>query len=269
MGMMRRVAVRYAAVSLLALFPCCTTSHDVNRGFERTDGDGNDGGDGDSVPDASVVAVGELCARFARTQCEGEQHCCDEPTRSRERCQTAMEQSCAQGVYLDQIEMSPKSDFDADTADRVFSELEKRTAECDPSITRWALSEEGLRSAFRGTLKAGEACNSTGGVLGDRGLIAAALAACRHADGLACLPQSLLGTWSCAPKQADGQSCVTDDNCQPASVCNNFGQAALGSCVARLPLGAACTNSSECESVYCDDNQCATADAQTVYCAAQ
>jgi hypothetical protein len=254
----------------LTLFTCCTQSHDVRIPRDRDAGDAASVVEDASDPpeDATDTPGDGLCARFAAIQCAAEQRCCSAPTRSVERCESDLTQSCAQTAYLDQIATSAQSGFDASTAERVFSEFEQRTTSCDPSIAGWILGDEGLRGAFGGTLALDQSCSPAGGVTGERGVVAAALSACRHADGLACLPRSLIGEWNCAPKQAAGESCITDDNCESNAACNNFSQPALGSCVARLPLGAACTDSNECESLYCDAQSCTTADVQAVYCPA-
>ncbi|HKU40204.1 MAG TPA: hypothetical protein VJR89_18720, partial [Polyangiales bacterium] len=68
---------------------------------------------------------------------------------------------------------------------------------------------------------------------------------------------------------ATGQPCLTDDNCRPSDACDNFGQARLGKCVARLPLEAACEVAAQCQSAFCDDAVCSQPDADDVYCAAQ
>jgi hypothetical protein len=269
MHMMRRVALSSLVAGLLALISGCVKSHDV--GGISADLDAGD--DGMSVvPDASEPVSNTpgpgLCTRFAAIQCAGEQRCCDAPTRTVERCESDLAQNCEQTAYLDQIAVSPLSGFDASAAELAFTELEQRTSRCDPSIAGFVLSDQGLRGAFLGTLAQGESCDPVGGVTGNRGVVAASLSACKHAQGLACLPASLIGGWSCAPKQAVGQSCLTDDNCESSAACNNFSEPALGSCVAHLPLGAACTYASECESLYCDGQSCVAADVQAVYCPA-
>lgn len=257
--MTRQLALSRLVVGLLTLLSGCTKSHDVRIGVE-TDAS-------DPMGDASNTH-GVLCTRLAEIQCAGEERCCSAPTRTVSRCVSDLIQSCEQDAYLDQIALSPLSGFDASAAELAFTEFEERTMRCDPSIAAWGLSDQGLRGAFRGTLGLNSGCSPVGGVTGDRGVVAASLSACLHAEGLACLPQSLLGAWTCAPKQALGKSCLTDDNCETSAACNNFSQAALGSCVARLPLEAACAYSNECESLYCDGQSCAVADVQVVYCPA-
>jgi hypothetical protein len=188
--------------------------------------------------------------------------------RSLERCQTDLTQSCQQTAYLDPIAMSRNTGYDASAAERAFDALEQLTLDCDLSIARWALSDDGLRGIFQGSLDRDATCTPVGGASADRGIVAAAISSCRQADELACLPKGLLGEWTCVPRQAVGQSCLTDDNCQGDSICNNAGEPALGSCTARLPLGAACTVANQCVSLACGAEKCVEPDVQSVYCPA-
>jgi hypothetical protein len=265
LGIMRRAALFRLFAGFVTLFTCCARSHEVGIGGARDAGGGVSVMGDASGPQMDPTEYG-LCARFAAIQCAAEERCCSAPTRSADRCVSDQTQNCAQTVYLDQIAMSPVSGFDANAVEAVFTELEQRTERCDLSVATWALSDEGLRGLFRGTLMLDQSCSPVGGVSGERGVVAAALSSCRHADGLACLPRSLIGAWNCAPKQPAGQTCITDDNCERTAACNNFSQPGLGNCVTRMPLGAACTVGSQCESFYCDGKSCATADVQAVYC---
>jgi hypothetical protein len=260
---------RVNALSHLAIFAVtfsigCTKSHDVGnlRGQDAGESTPSDAG-------APEIVSDDLCARLSEIQCSSEQHCCDAPMRSMARCQSDLASSCKQTLYLDQIAAGSKTGFDEGAVDRAFGALEQLTNNCDPAITHWALSDDGLRGLFPGTLARDQNCSAVGGATADRGIVAAALSSCRRADGLACLPKSLLGDWTCAPKQPNGGSCLTDDNCEGDAICNNAGQPALGSCTPRLPLGAACTDANQCTSLACSDQQCAEPDVQTVYCPAQ
>lgn len=247
-GMTRRVVL---TVTLPALFAACTVSHEV---VERDAGE------------ESAAPSGGWCSRIAAIQCDGEQRCCEAELRSREHCERELADACEEGVYLDQIAMRPESGFDAVVAERTLAELARRVARCDPSAAAWAASAQGLRRMFRGTRGKDERCNPTGGFSTDPALVAAALTTCRSADDLACLPQDgLVGEWRCTPKRAIGQSCLTDDNCRDGDACSNFGQAQLGTCVARLPLGAACEQAAHCASLQCVES-CSEPDVQTVYC---
>lgn len=247
----------------LVLSISCSKSHDVTKQEIEDAGDSE-------TPDARAPEVPDdgLCAELAAIQCSAEQRCCPSPMRSLERCSADLTQSCQQTAYLDPIAMSQNSNFDASAAERAFDALEQLTLECDLSIARWALSEDGLRGIFKGSLERDETCTPVGGASADRGIVAAAISSCRQADDLACLPKGLLGEWTCVPRQAVGQSCLTDDNCQGDSICNNAGQPALGSCTARLPLGAACTAANQCVSLACDGEKCVEPDVQSVYCPA-
>jgi hypothetical protein len=258
----RRPLAPQLTVIFLAVAGGCTQSHDVTR---AVDPDAGEHLDADRGPQ-DAPADNALCARFAALQCDAEQRCCSSKARSLERCESELVQSCTQSLYFDQIASDPKTALDPEAADRVLRELGERTVDCDPGVLQWLSSDRGLRGIFKGTLRAGESCYPPGGASGNAGVVAAALSSCRQADGLACLPKSLLGDWTCAPKQSTGQSCVTDDNCADNGACNNFSQPALGTCVERLPLGAACTQAAECESLDCEAEVCSEPSVDFVYC---
>lgn len=255
-GKMFAMQVRLQLVWIgVGLLVGCAKSHDVSHSIDR------DGGD----PDVPSIQVGPLCTRLAEIDCEAEQQCCGKVSRSRQSCQNELAQSCAQSLFLDQLAEDGSTAFNAEAAERAFGELEERASRCDVSVLRWLPSAEGLRALFDGTRGAGESCKPVGGVTGSTESVAAALSACSHAEGLACLPQGLLGEWTCAAKQPTGEPCITDDNCADGGACDNFEQPALGVCVERLPLGAACEFDGECESLVCDD-VCREPDVDTVYC---
>ena len=257
--MMRSSVVRCLMMSLLALVSGCTEAHDVL-------GEPRDAADAGAEPAAES---GVLCQRVAAVQCEGEQRCCSTPPRSRERCESELAQACAQSLYLDRIAERAETGFDASAAERIFSEFAQRTARCDPSVLRWVSSAQGLRGIFRGTRGAGESCDPAGGLTSDPAELAVALTTCRVDDGLACVASGLLGGWTCAAKQATGGACLTDDNCQPADVCDNYSQPMAGNCVERLPLEAECELAAECDSLQCSDGWCSEALPEAVYCTAQ
>ncbi|MET0386333.1 MAG: hypothetical protein ABW321_10265 [Polyangiales bacterium] len=235
----------------------CGTSHDAVSGNTQPDGDA-------ALP---VMSTG-LCARWATIMCEGEALCCADGARAADVCVTELTGACAEEAFLDQVTQNATSGFDPAAAERAFGELEERVARCDPTIERWNWSPAGLRGALQGTLGAGESCKPSDVLSADRSMQASALVACRSVDGLACLPASLLGDWTCETKQPAAGSCLTDENCADDSYCTNLGQASLGECTPRLPLMAACVDSVVCESGYCDGERCSELDPQTVYCPA-
>jgi hypothetical protein len=247
----------------LGLLVGCAKSHDVSHLDRDADERPNEDGDAPLAPDNG------LCARLAEIDCDAEQRCCSKVTRTSRSCQNELRQNCAQTLYLDDIAAEAQSAFDSAAAESAFLELADRASRCDVSVLRWLPSEKGLRSIFRGALQTGQGCNPAGGVTGSPGGVAAALSSCVHADDLACLPQGLLGEWTCAPKQATGQPCITEDNCADNGACNNFDQPSLGVCVERLPLGAACAFGAECESLYCKSEECREPDMDGVYCLKQ
>lgn len=253
-------------VMCLALIAGCSKSHDTDQGSDNRDKARDAGQREPADAGGAVVDEDGLCARLAAIQCDGEQKCCSKQTRSRARCLTELTRSCADSLYLDQIAAAPQSGFDEAAANGAFEALALRVSDCDQGVLQWIASDEGLRTMFRGTRAAGASCSPVGGASGDPGTVAAAIASCRGADGLACLPASLIGAWTCAPRQASGRSCLTDDNCADHGACNNFSQPALGMCVARRQLGAACANAGECESLECRGGKCVEPTPDSVYC---
>ncbi|HEX4352851.1 MAG TPA: Dickkopf N-terminal cysteine-rich domain-containing protein, partial [Polyangiales bacterium] len=109
-------------------------------------------------------------------------------------------------------------------------------------------------------------CKPTGMVT-DPVVAGAALASCTGITTTACLPKSLLGAWTCAPHNAAGGTCITDNNCNDGLYCNNP-QSTIGKCAARLAVGAACSAPNSCASLFCKSDHCVAADQQAAYCLA-
>jgi hypothetical protein len=212
----------------------------------------------------NMVHPGALCARFATIQCAGEAHCCNTRTRTTQACQVDLTMSCSQ-QYLDQIAQNPVTGFDAAATASAFTQLEQRASQCDINILAWAGSPEGMRTILKGTLAAGASCKPSGDPT-DPPTAGAALASCTNGATIACLPKSLLGDWTCAPKNSAGGSCVTDNNCNSGFFCNNPNKAPLGKCAQLYPLGSTCVDGSQCASLVCKASQCVAADQQVVYC---
>jgi Dickkopf N-terminal cysteine-rich region len=250
------------ASALLAL-SACGTSHAVDELPDATMTPA-------SLPEASSPALEKpqplLCERWAALQCQGEARCCSDPSRDQDACVQALQASCEQQLQLDEIAKNPISGYDADDADRKFDALQQLIATCDVSVARWTLSPSGLRGMLHGTLAQGQSCKPADVVTADRATLAAAVVACSDAEHVACLPASLLGEWTCASKQDDGASCLTDENCGSASHCDNPEQNPLGTCAPALPLMAACTSASQCASSACVEQRCVELDVQSAYC---
>jgi hypothetical protein len=223
--------------------------------------------DAGTEPNRNQVQASGLCTRIAAIQCAGEAHCCSAPKRSVTECQSTQRGSCNDQLYLDTLAANPITGFDSASTAVILEELENRSSQCDPSIAAWGLSSQGLRGILKGTLPANASCKPSGVNLMDKPSQAAALASCQDSDHYACLPKSLLGDWTCAPKSAAGGNCVTDDNCQMDMYCNNPNKAPLGRCAQRLQLGAACgASTTECSSLFCQGGQCVMAGVDVAYC---
>jgi hypothetical protein len=240
----------------------CLDSHAVSKIV--------DAGAGALSSDAPLsTQTTSLCARWAAIQCDGEQRCCDTPSRSLDDCERALHDACEQTLFLDQVAMNPIAGYDAAEADHAFADFAQRAADCDPSVASWMASPTGLRGILRGTLDEGKSCKPVDALNADGATLAAALVGCQNPDRDACLPASLLGDWTCAPKQAAGGSCVTAENCASGNYCDSPSSAALGTCVAALPLMASCESADQCAAGGCVAQKCVEANAQTAYCATQ
>ena len=248
---------------MLALAPLlgCVGAHDVQSVDASAATD-------TSQPEASSPALEKLalCQRWATLRCNGEAHCCSDPGRDQSACMDALQGSCEQQLHLDEVASNPVSGYDADDAEHKFDELEQLIASCDPSVASWELSPSGLRGVFSGTLAQGQSCKPGDVLTADRATLAAAVVACSDAEHTACLPASVLGDWTCASKQAQGGGCLTDENCASGEYCDNPDQSPLGTCAAALPLMAACTGASQCESSACVGGMCVELTADSAYC---
>lgn len=218
-----------------------------------------------SDPNRNQVQPGALCARLAVIQCAAEAHCCLAPGRSVEACESEIRSTCTDELFLDVIAMDPITGFDAEAAAAAYTELERRSSECDLDIGQWGLGA--LRGILKGTLAANRSCKPPGAAsVTDKRAQARALASCANITEYACLPMSLLGDWTCAPKNDSGGNCVTEDNCRTGLYCRNPNMQPLGRCAPRLELGATCTSGTDCSSLYCKGSKCVAAEQQVVFC---
>jgi hypothetical protein len=221
--------------------------------------------DAGSDPKRNMVQPGALCTRAATIQCAGEAHCCLTPTRTVDACRADLAMRCTQELYLDQIAMNPITGFDASATSTGFTLLEEKASQCDVGIVAWAASDTGLRGMLKGTLSAGASCKPAQNIT-DPPTAGAALASCKEIATTACLPQSILGDWTCAPKNAVGGACVTDGNCAAGTFCHNPNRAPLGKCAALGALGESCSDGGECASRFCKAGLCVSPDQQLAYC---
>jgi len=207
-----------------------------------------------------------LCAQLASLQCGAEQGCCTSPGRDLETCQKAVSEQCAQSLYLDDIARNDSAGFDMEQASTVFLQFAQRLDACDLDVVHWNTGPEGLRSIFRGTIEAGQSCKPAQVLTSDRATQAAALVSCRNPETTACLPQTLLGEWTCTLKGPAGASCLTDDNCQEDAYCSNPEQSPLGECQLRAPDGTGCSAAAQCAALFCVSGECESPDVELAYC---
>lgn len=220
--------------------------------------------DAGSDPNRNKLQAGALCARLATINCAAELHCCINPGRSVESCRATLMTSCGE-THLDVISQNPITGFDRDLTERAFGQLEQKAAACDPTVATWAESVDGLRGIFKGTKAPNTSCKPAQNFM-DPVVAGAALTSCTGAATTACLPRSLLGDWTCAPKNPGGATCVTDMNCQSGLFCSNASMTALGRCAQRAAVGANCMDATQCASLYCRSGKCVAATVQNAYC---
>jgi hypothetical protein len=222
--------------------------------------------DAGSDPNRNHVTPGMLCSRLAIIDCAGETHCCNHPGRTLDACRTDVMASCAKG-HIDEIAMNPITAFDATAATAAFTTLEQKASQCDTTVAAWGGSMDGLRGILKGTVAANSSCKPTTNLM-DEATAFAAMASCANSNTTACLPKSALGSWTCAPKNAAGGACASDNNCKDGIYCNVKTNQLLGTCAARQAVGTSCSTPSQCESLYCKGGRCVAADQQVAYCLA-
>jgi len=218
-----------------------------------------------SDPNRNKVSAVDLCTRLAAINCAAEAYCCPTPTRSVETCQVDLTATCKNELFLDQIAANPITGFDAEAAERAYTELERKASSCDPSVTAWGSSHEGLRGILKGTLAPASDCTPLQ-ALADPVSAAAALVACAQPQSYACGFTSLFDVWKCSPKVGAGGTCNTDNNCLDGLFCALEGAATTGLCSEQKPVGAACSGGTQCASWFCKAGKCVAADQSAAYC---
>jgi hypothetical protein len=218
--------------------------------------------DAGTDPARNQVTGGHVCARLAQIQCAGEAFCCPNPGRDRAACETAQINYCTTKIYLDAITQNRITGFDATAAASALEGFEQRASECDPMISSFAASLDGLLGIMKGTVAAKGDCTP---LALDEATAAAYLAACEDIATTACLPTAL--TWKCSPRGGAGASCFTDVNCTDGLYCPNP-NATIGTakCTTRKASGETCTAPNECATLYCKGGKCVDASAEAAYC---
>lgn len=221
---------------------------------------GSTSGGGDSP------APGQLCARFAAIQCQGEQSCCSTPGRTMADCLTTQQTACSNSFALDDVAMSPLTGFDMTKSNAAFAQFDSLATKCDTSIGSFGISLNGFRGIVAGTVAPGGTCNP--GTTGSR-LAAAeiALVSCQDPANNACLPEPTGMDWKCAPRADTAGTCFTTANCKDGLYCDNPQLVpAGGTCKATQASGADCTSNDACTSFACVNGKCADATKDAAYC---
>jgi hypothetical protein len=221
--------------------------------------------DAGSDPNRNHVVAGQLCSRLAVIQCAAEQHCCNNPGRTASQCQTQSVSDCMTEPSIDQLAAVKSTGFDPTITAMVFDELERRSAECDVGLAEWSVGPSGVRTILQGTIGANASCKPTGDI-NNKVNQGAALASCTNSETMGCLPMSLLGGWTCAPKSGADGKCLTDDNCMTGLFCCNPAMTPFGKCAERKDVGASCKSATECTSLICKNGSCVAADQQSAFC---
>jgi hypothetical protein len=221
--------------------------------------------DAGSDPNRNKVAPGTLCSRLAEIDCAGEVHCCNNPGRTVEACRADIMKTCTDNLFLDRMAGDPITGFDMAAAERAYTQLEEKAAQCDDTVAIWGGSPEGLRGILKGTVAPEAECTAPPEAIIDPPKVAAHLASCAQIATHACLPaQEEGGPWSCEARSTAGGPCFSDNNCVDGLYCNTANP--MGACTERLADGTACTNPTSCKSLYCKKGSCVPADQQSAYC---
>jgi hypothetical protein len=212
---------------------------------------------------------GNICTRLAQIQCAAEAFCCANPGRDQTTCEQDMLSGyCTSKGMADVIAAQPPAAFDAAQATVVFTHIKELAAACDPAVTAYGESPQGLRSMFKGTKAPSTSCAPQN--LNDMAMAGGALASCTMGDTYACLPATTGLIWTCNKKAGARSRCFSDLNCTAGLFCNNPDLKPAGStCMQRKAVGSPCTALNECESLLCAGGQCIAADKQGAYCLKQ
>jgi hypothetical protein len=216
--------------------------------------------------DLNRVTPGKICERLAQILCTAQTDCCTDPGQTQAACETEQTSTCGKDFMADAVAARDEAAFDAEQAHTVFNKLEELALACDPAIAQFTESEDGLRSIFKGTKNAGDACTPTDAL--DKPMFGAALASCKDLHSYACLPNAL--GWTCEERGEAGARCYSDLNCVQGLYCNNPNNKITGDkCQARKAVGASCKLFNECESLYCSGGKCVEGDAHSSFCYAE
>jgi hypothetical protein len=254
------------SVLFVAAVGCGDKDDDVMRGEPDAGPPVFDAGSDD---ERNEVEPGELCERVATVQCAAEAYCCSNPGRTFDQCKTIALDACEDDLQLDLVAMEDVAGFDAAKTTAVFDQFEAYAKDCDPAITVWGASVNGIRAMVQGTRDEGDNCaprnNSNSAVLAGAGLVS-----CSDPETTACQPRGVpkggVLDWTCDERSDVDGECFSDLNCKDGLYCENPEGRLLQTCKTIKELGDACTFAHECASYNCEDGECAEIDVQVAYC---
>lgn len=204
------------------------------------------------------IAAEAFCAEVAQIMCEGHVDCCPMPSVEVDPCVTDLTRKCSDrlgGILLD-----PRTGYDARVAAEVSVEGRGYTSSCDSSLASWAGDRTGLLRVLRGTVEPGGECTPEGW------LDFAAAYSCEDL-GQGCV-SGAAGRSYCVDLGREGDTCRTNDDCLGAFYCEGFMPfVSEGTCMPELPNGAACDESTDCQSLVCEGGMCRPLNQESLYCA--
>ncbi len=208
--------------------------------------------------DLDPVAANEFCSEVAEVLCEGHVDCCSTPSVDLEPCITDMTRRCTSTIG--EILLDPRTGYDPRVAAEVSMEGRGYTASCDTALAAWGGDRMGFLRVLRGTVEPGGECTPDGW------LDFAAQYSCEDL-GQACV-SSGGGRSYCVDLGSEGDTCRRNDDCLAAFYCEGFQPfISEGTCMAELPVGAACDEATDCASTVCESNVCVELSQETFYCA--
>jgi hypothetical protein len=256
-----------------ALLAGCTLVNDPSRHQQ--------GGQADAGTDAGPpprIEVAEVCAEYADVMCGAYFGCCTagvalqaDPLFEQYRadCVTEAQRVCREGengfsVILQDLVDDFLTGYDPVIGAEVIAEGRTLAATCDTGFQAWAVERDGLARALRGTRAGGAEC-TPGPFMGLRPDYAALLSCEADEDGehRACVSRG--GTWNCVVRGGDGAPCISYMDCRDGYYCTAF---VGGTCARRKGAGEACTEHTQCMSLFCSATAetCATPTQDDVYC---
>lgn len=221
---------------------------------------------------APPIAAAEVCSHYARVFCEGFFRCCGvapERTDTNYMDCMMMTRTACRDSYQQYID-DPRTGYDPQTAGEVVAEGMAYVETCDPDILEWYVERSGFQRALRGTVAPGDVCTPTNTMLNENFDIGA-LFSCEGSER-ACVCQGgdvdcALGTpqWNCLTRAHDGGHCILYWDCEDGLRCDHS-NISMPHCAARKPVGASCSDPSECESLACYMSQCQPRNRDNGFC---